>query len=267
MKIMPQNNTMVFSDTDSISISKENGSPWTKEERKAFCDYINSEMPDLIRWEDDGYYPKVLVVKSKNYVLFDGEKYTYRGGTFKDSKKEPIMKKFMEEMTLLLMTSFNTNDLVNIYEKYIEMCYNVEDIKPWCQKKTVTKSILKCKGHELLSKEEKKEQGIRKNETDVWDAVKDIEGLQEGDKIYLYSAIVERRVETKTYKNGKTKEKVTEVMGLKSASSWNGDHDIKKLVDRVYKTMLIFSKVIDVTFFTNYSLQKNLPLLKSKYGK
>ena len=258
---------MVFSDTDSISITKQNGTPWTEEERKAFCEFINSEMPENIRWEDDGYYPKVLVVKSKNYVLSDGKKLTYRGGTFKDSKKEPIMKSLMEEITNTLLGSFNTTNLTDIYEKYIEKCYNIDNIKDWCQKKTITKSVLKCKGHESLTKEEKKEMKLRKNETDVWDAVKDIDGLQEGDKVYLYLACVSRQVEIIQFKNGRTREKVTEVRALKIHKNWNNDHAVDKLIERVYNTISIFSKVINTDIFVNYTLKKNQSELNRKYAK
>lgn len=262
-----QDNLMVFSDTDSISITKQNGTPWTEEERKAFCEFINSEMPENIRWEDDGYYPKVLVVKSKNYVLSDGKKLTYRGGTFKDSKKEPIMKSLMEEITNTLLGSFNTTNLTDIYEKYIEKCYNIDNIKDWCQKKTITKSVLKCKGHESLTKEEKKEMKLRKNETDVWDAVKDIDGLQEGDKVYLYLACVSRQVEIIQFKNGRTREKVTEVRALKIHKNWNNDHAVDKLIERVYNTISIFSKVINTDIFVNYTLKKNQSELNRKYAK
>ena len=55
-------------DTDSFSVCKPDMSPWSQEEKETFRKYINSQFPELIRWEDDGEYIKFLVVKTKNYA-------------------------------------------------------------------------------------------------------------------------------------------------------------------------------------------------------
>jgi hypothetical protein len=81
---------LVNCDTDSISWCKEDQSPFTEDERVAILDELNSLTDDLIIWEDDGNYDCVIVVKSKNYVLYSDGKIKYKGSSLRDSKTEPI---------------------------------------------------------------------------------------------------------------------------------------------------------------------------------
>lgn len=246
-----KNNILINCDTDAVMIAKPDQSAWTKDEQYSFLAELNKQFPELINFEHDGYFTTVVVIKAKNYVLQeeDGE-VTYKGSSLKTSNKEPIMKEMMQEMLAAILAD-NTDFLPRIYERYCDMARNVTDIKPWCTKKTITKSVLKCKGYEKLTEEERKEQGIRKNETDVWDAIKDIH-VQEGDKVYLYTDVISREVTVKHYKNGKTKEKVTEVLGLKLAQDFQGSYSVDKLLKRCYDTVKIFSNVIDITKFEKY---------------
>src|ERR1044072_6629508 len=59
-------------DTDSIIFSKRDGSEISEQEQQSILDKVNSLFPDKIKFEDDGYYPSVIVFKAKNYVLFGG---------------------------------------------------------------------------------------------------------------------------------------------------------------------------------------------------
>jgi len=95
----------------------------------------------------------------------------------------------------------------------------------------------------------------------IWQAVKDKQ-LQEGDKFYVYPAIFEREVLTKTLKNGKIKEREILVTGLKCVEDWDNDHDSNKLVSRVVDTMNILANVVDMEKFIDYSLVKNKELLR-----
>src|SRR5690606_23302298 len=99
------NNIIVNCDTDSFSCCKPDGSAWTKEEISKFTEYINSHFPKSIVWANDGLYKKVLVIKSKNYVLlsYPNEKYpeskiTIKGSAFKDAKKPKIFKELIKEI-------------------------------------------------------------------------------------------------------------------------------------------------------------------------
>ena len=124
-------------------------------------------------------------------------------------------------------------------------------MKRWSQKKTITKAILNCS----------QDEEARKNEADVWDAVKN-KPVQEGEKVYVYPAILSSITEVKQFKNGKVKEKVIETTGLKVVDDWNNDHSITKLVKRVVDTLDILSNVIDSSLFIDYTKKDNRDLLE-----
>ena len=130
------------------------------------------------------------------------------------------------------------------------------------KKKSISESVLACRDYEELSPEKLKEKGIRKNETTIWDAIKNEEDIQQGNKIYLYPAILESRLETTTLKNGKIKEKLHITEGLKLTKYWTSDHNPEKLVKRVYDTLCIFETILDMEKFIDYTLKKNQELLK-----
>ena len=58
-------------DTDSVSFSKPDGSPFTEEEQHSLLNEINNLMPKKIRYSHDGYFKTVVVLKAKNYILED----------------------------------------------------------------------------------------------------------------------------------------------------------------------------------------------------
>lgn len=133
------------------------------------------------------------------------------------------------------------NKIKEIYKEYIHETDDVKDIMRWCTKRSVSKSILKCKGY---TQEDLDNKVLRRNETVVWDAVKDIP-VQEGDKIYLYPVVLSSTIERKEYKNGKVKEKVIKTVGLKRGQVWDNDHDSDKLKERINDTISILSGVLD----------------------
>ncbi len=243
-------------DTDSISFSKQDGSPFSKEERTILLKEINDLSPELILWEDDGYYPVVIALKAKNYILLDESgKIKIRGSGLKDGKKEPALKEMLNKIIDGLVC--DKNNTLEIYHQYIKECMDVKDISRWSAKKSVSKPILACRGYKEQDILDKK---IRRNETVVWDAIKDI-SVQEGDKVYLYPAVFSSQTESKELKNGKIKHKVIKVTGLKLAEQWSGDHDVDKLIERVYATLQIFANVLPMEQFTDYTLVKNKILL------
>jgi len=241
--------TIVNCDTDSISFSANK--ELTEADRKDLLEDLNSLYPELIHFDDDGYFRKVIVIKTKNYILQtpDG-KIKYRGSSIKDSKKETVLRELLNDMIQALLDG-RFQDLNNIYNKYVKACYHVDDIKKWAQKKTITKAILKCKH----------DPEVRLNELKVYEAING-KSVQEGDKIYVYPAIVGYNKEVKVYKNGKQKEKLIPNEKLKMIEDWNNDHDSGKFVGRVYKTVEILSNVVDMNQFVDYTIIKNKPLLE-----
>jgi hypothetical protein len=248
-------------DTDSISFCKKDMTPFTEEERNLILEEINSQMPELVKYADDGYYETLVVLKAKNYIMYDGKKVKLKGSAIKDQKKELALREMVSRMIESIL-GLNSQSLPSIYHEYIREAMNPTDIKRWSSKRTVTKPILDCKGY---TEEDITSKRIRRNETVVWDAVKDIRDLQEGNKVYLYPCVFESRTEVTHLKNGKIKEKTINSTGLKVCDDWDGSSksvDTNKLVERVVATVDIFANILEKDTFIDYSLQKNKYLLK-----
>lgn len=236
-------------DTDSIAFVKPDSSPFTEEEQQALIDEINSYMPGIIQYANDGYFHKCIVLKAKNYIMYDGKKIKLKGSSLKSSRLEPALKDMLNNIIEDLIYNDGIN-LVFIYHQYIKEALNPTDISRWSQKKTITKPILECETNDES----------RKNERVVYNAVKHT-SPQEGDKVYLYPCILSETVETKVSKKGKVKEKIIQEKGLKLASEFNNDHDSMKLVSRVVATIKILANILDMDKFVNYGLVKNRYLL------
>ena len=232
-------------DTDSVSFCKANMDIFTKEEIKTLIQELNDLSPEFMIWSDDGYYEKCIALKAKNYILKKQDELIIKGSALKDTKKELALKEFLNQIiTNLLEYDINYENLISIYNKYITEAMNISDINRWTVKKTITKKVL---------------EGERKNETKIMDA---LEGqvLQEGDKVWVYSAIdgltqVYAKGEPVFLKNGEPK--MEENCILKIPTVWTKDEDKLHYVQRVYKTLEIFSNILDMSKFTKYHLVKN----------
>lgn len=253
-----KNFTLVNTDTDSFSYT--DGKPRTKDQFNKEIEEINSLYPKMIRWEDDGFYDKFIVVKAKNYVLkknkdwcksdelVNGEsKVKYKGSAFKSSNKEIALSELLKEIINDLLDG--NNNIEEIYTRYIKEAYNIQDINRWTVKKTITKPVLTPE---------------RTNELKINNALKN-EIISEGDKVWLYSAIdgevqeVKKGVPVIYKKTGLPKMIPNRI--LKLPNEWNNDEDKMHYVERVYKTTMILSNVIDESKIIKYHLKKNQNLL------
>jgi DNA polymerase I len=205
---------IVNADTDSVSITNDGHI----DADKCILE-LNQTSGEGITWENDGYYSKVIVLKAKNYVLF-GDKTTIKGSALKATTKEKALQRYIKEV-LDLIKQGKDNELVPHYEAYVTQIVNLKHISDWCSKKTVTKAVLS---------------GTRTNETRVMDAIEDVEGIQEGDKFYVF------------FKTDKE---------LCRLEDFDGIYDKKKLLGKLYNTVKVFSNVLDITQFKNYALVKN----------
>lgn len=270
------NNLLVNADTDSIMICKPDQSAWTKQEQDLFLESLNSQFPEKISFEHDGYYKAVVVIKSKNYALLPAptEKkpnptIKLKGSSIKDQKKEPALREMMDTVIRVLIMGEET-PLIDIYHKYIKEALNPQVVRRWCQKKSVSESVLNCKGYEDMADDD--EDNPRKNESDIWDSIKNEEGIQQGDKIYVYPVYLGKKsFEEKKYKKNKetgekdfvgyvTKEK--DVYGLRLDKYYKNDIATDKLVKRVYDTMKIFESIVDISQFPKYHNKSNKELLE-----
>lgn len=233
-----RNYQLVNVDTDSFSYSK--GRQVTSREFAEDIESINAECEPQIRWEDDGQFDRVLVVKSKNYILrdYDG-KITTKGSAFKDAKKEEKMRELLRSLTdsIIKNGEVNREQLKEIYNWYVNDIFCSTNAEGWASKKTITKAVLF---------------NDRTTERKIRDALGD-KHVQEGDKIFVYPAI--DGMKTEYTPSGK--EKLVPNRVLKLVEDFNDDLDTKHLLKRLYDTTKILSNVVDSDIFINYSLKRH----------
>jgi DNA polymerase I len=223
------NYSLVNCDTDSVSICRKDQQFIDEKERQIILDGINSEFPEKIKWEDDGFYPTFIVVKAKNYVLWDGKKLKFKGSALKATTKEKGLQEFIKKVIDVILENPKEEDIhkncTGLYESYVKEIMNISDITRWASKKTITDKVLKNE---------------RTNESKVRDALEGSDYV-EGDKVFIY------------FKEDGT---------LNLVENFNNDHDKKKLLKKLYKTSETFETILPVKdIFTNYALVKNYKIL------
>jgi hypothetical protein len=221
---MSHNFLICNADTDSIAFKKPDEKPFTPEERQELLNDINLLMPELIRWEDDSFYKKFIVVGSKNYVLQDPKgNVKLKGSGLKATTKEKALRRFIKEVIDLLLKD-RKDHIYCIYTKYAHEILSLKDISDWCSKKTVTKAVLGAE---------------RTNEKRVLEALRGSD-FNEGDKVYMFF-------------------KTPEELCLRE--NFSGEYDVDTLLGKLYDTLSIFDKIIDIDCFPNFSLKRNKSLL------
>lgn len=245
--------SLVNVDTDSFSIT--NSTAGDKNLFSSELRELNALYPSLIRWEDDGIYDKVIVIRAKNYVLVRNGKVKIKGSAITDQKKEPALTEMLEAMIQELLNN-KPEKLPDIYNTYIKEALNIKDISRWATKKTVTKSVLDPK---------------RLTEQKILNAINEsievqiVEGIQEGDKVWVYNAIDGEIQEVKKglkvyYRDGTAKMIPNYI--LRDQRLWNADQDVMHYVERIYDTTLILQNIINMNDFTRYGLKSNRQKLK-----
>lgn len=141
--------------------------------------------------------------------------------------------------------------IVEIYEKYIQEALNIQDIKRWSVKKSITEKLF---------------ESDRANETKVVDALGD-RPIRVGDKVFLFTKIEGEKQkivkgEPVFLKSGEPK--MVENQIIKMIEDFDGDYDKWHYVQRVYKTVEILKNVVDIDQITKYHLKSNRKLLEKK---
>lgn len=234
---------MVNGDTDSLTFKKADESEFEPEEIKDLINEINNIMPELVNFEDDGYFPRVLVLKAKNYVLFDGKKIKFKGSSLRNSRQEPALKEMMDRI-LKDALIYETADYVDIYEEYIKEIKDIKDIKRWAKKESVTETLF---------------DSDRLTETKKVDAIGDMD-IKVGDKVYLYNAIDGMIQDSdkdgpKIYKRTGLPKMIPNRI-LKHIDNFNGDYEIDHYLKRCYDSISILSNVIDMNRIKKYKGEK-----------
>lgn len=215
---------IVGADTDGLAFKKKDQKPFTPEERASLIAELNSQMDNMIRWEDDGVMKRQIVVKAKNYVLIDENgKQKIKGSALKATTKEKALQRFIGEV-IEMMVKDRMDQIYSIYMKYAREIVAIKDITDWCSKKTVTKAVLNSD---------------RTNETRVLDAIGDTP-VQEGDKVYVFF-------------------KTPEELCLRE--NFDGTYDRDILLGKLYDSLCVFETVIQVDLFPNFALKRNIEML------
>jgi hypothetical protein len=220
------NFTVPVVDTDSITICKPDKSPFSEEEIKRLDKEVNEMFGEGIKWElEFKNLPKLIVLKTKNYILWDGNKIKQKGSSLKSSTKETALKELIQEVIESII--HEKTDFSEIYHRYINRARcisNKEEMKKWSSKKTITDKVLNSS---------------RTNERKIFDALGDGE-FHEGDKIWVY------------FKKDAS---------LSLVENFDSDYDEWKLIEKVYNTMKLFQAVIDIKQFPRYYLKTKRKML------
>lgn len=220
-------------DTDSISFCKHDCSPFSRQELDTLQKDLNSNFPERIRFEDDGYYTSGIVFKAKNYVFYDGVKIKSKGSALKDSKKEKALKTMVNSMVEhILKANFKDQQelyphLQKIYNSYvIEVRDGIKNIQDWSSKKNISDKVVNAE---------------RTNEKKVLEALQGME-YSIGDRVYMYFDVNDN---------------------LKRVDQYANDYSRKRFYEKLYKSVLLFETVLPVKeLFLNYSLKRNEALVK-----
>lgn len=211
-------------DTDSVTFCKQDQSSFTKEELDELTVEINSVMPGLIRWEFEFCLEKLIILKAKNYIQWDGKSLKLKGSSLKSSKLEPALKEF--QMEIINSMIHDRDDYSDIYDKYCREVLAISDIKRWSSKKSISATTISS---------------TRKNETNVIDALAGKE-YSEGDRFYMFYETDDK---------------------LCCVDEFTGTYDKNRLLKRLFDTCKIFGNVLNCNeYFINYTLKKNKKLLE-----
>lgn len=215
---------IVNCDTDGILFCKKDQTILGEQETSKLLKELNDVLPTKIKFEDDGIFPKAIVAKAKNYILYDGKKITIKGSAFKSSTKEIALKEFFSKIIDELIGA--ELDYSTIYQQYVNEIMEIQDIYRWCSKKTISSKVLTSK---------------RTNESKIRDAIQG-EEVSEGDKVHVYF-------------------KEDDSLGL--AHKFDGNYNRVRLLKKLHSSAKIFSTVINTKeLFLNYGLKKNIGKLK-----
>lgn len=215
---LKHNFDLVNADTDSITICFGQ-TPLSEKEQFNLLKELNSLFPEKINFEFDGYFKKVIVFKAKNYILWDGTKTKSKGSALKSGNKEIALREFIQETVQSIL--HERNDFTDIYHKYVKEALNIQDIKRWSSRKTLS--------HKTFDSE-------RANESKIVDAIQGTE-YKNGDRVWLF------------FKEDGT---------LELIERFDGNYDKVKLVKKLFETSKLFKSVLDHgLLYKNYSLKKN----------
>jgi len=213
---------IVLVDTDSIKYYDPN-SPLTPDVTAVNTKEVNALFPSGIKWDDEGIYKVFVVVKSKNYIMVDSnDKVKLKGSSMKSSKLEPSLKVLQKDIIDMLIGR-NNESIQTIYERHSKNAAKIKDITPWSSRKAISERTVSS---------------TRKNERLLIEALAG-EPYQLGDRFEFYY----------------TRDGVLKLSG--KFDPQKPDHDVKRILGKIYKTCQVFASVADTESLTNFVLSKH----------
>jgi hypothetical protein len=213
---------IVLVDTDSIKYYCPQ-EPLTPEVTAANTDEVNALFPSGIKWDDEGIYKVFVVVKSKNYIMVDSkDKVKLKGSSMKSSKLEPSLKVLQKDIIDMLIGR-NHESIQTIYERHATNAAKIKDITPWASRKAISERTVNS---------------TRKNERLLIEALAG-EPYQLGDRFEFYY----------------TRDGLLKLSGKFDPSK--PDHDVKRILGKIYKTCQVFTNVADTVSLINFTLSKH----------
>ena len=213
---------IVLVDTDSIKYYCPQ-EPLTPEVTAVNTAEVNSLFPSGIKWDDEGIYKVFVVVKSKNYIMVDSnDKVKLKGSSMKSSKLEPSLKVLQKDIIDMLIGR-NNESIQAIYERHAKNAAKIKDITPWSSRKAISERTVSS---------------TRKNERLLIEALAG-EPYQLGDRFEFYY----------------TRDGVLKLSGKFDPEK--PDHDVKRILGKIYKTCQVFASVADTESLTNFVLSKH----------
>lgn len=277
---------LVNCDTDSIMVCRNDQSYFTSEEREEFLVKMNDIYEDLIIWEDDGYYDRVVIVKAKNYILKEEgkEKLKIKGSSFNSSSKEPALCQLMLDICHDLI---DDKPWKKTLDSYLEEVMDIKDMSRWANKKSVSEKLIEANDT---------------NKQRVLAAIAHKE-YQVGDKFYMFKVIDGERpqlVKGEEKRNKYTKRAYTE-LGLKKlpmqqfcqhkenlfcelcnphlyytkmipndiyrlVEDFDGNYDRDHYLGRIYKTLESLATVLDLSDIPKYNTKGGLEIFLDKFN-
>jgi hypothetical protein len=217
-------------DTDSISFCYPDFRPISTEMQNQLIDEINAILPPKIQMDADGYFPCVLILKTKNYALYDGKKIKIKGSALKASTKCPalkeVIKTFIDTMIFIEDPEQMKAKLQELYMQYVHEIMNIDNIQRWSSRKTYSSTMASS---------------MRLNETKVMDALVG-SSYVEGDRFSTFFLSNDNLCLTENF---------------------TGDYNKQRMLKSLWDTVKVFETVLDIkSLFVNYALVKNFKKLE-----
>ena len=126
----------------------------------------------------------MVILKTKNYAMKKNKRdvkkgespYVFKGSSIKDTKVEKVFQEYKKEVLMLFLNN-KQDHFFHLYIRYLRRIMDIgtedEPIGPWCNKKTITDSILA--GKDKIAK-------------DTLEACADIV-INLEDRIYVYKTL------------------------------------------------------------------------------